>query len=431
MTDSPLAYKRCAVYARKSTDFGMQQAFTSIDAQIDSCIKHIVAHAAQGWVHADTYSDVAVSGGTMDRPEMQRLLQDARDGKIDVVVSYKLDRLSRSLRDFSNLTHEFDELGVSLVLVTQNVDTSTPVGRMLINLLSSFAEFERDMTRERISHKAAALAQQGMWNAGRPPYGYVLDDRRFLHIDPTEGEAVRSMFAKVAAGEHPGEVAKWLNDTGAAMQRTRGAQTEPKAWNSEAVRRIIRNRLYIGVITSKGEEYPGKHEALVTETLWNKANKVMAAQGTKQLRTDLHDSLVYPLRGILCCPDCGRVLYSVYNNRRGTIRRYYVCGTHKKKPGECAFTGFSAETVEKAVALHLATLARDKDVLAVLQQKLPHIERGDISEALANIEGLVGRMSDSALDTIFHALYESITYDADAQSLKLNRYTACPSPRIQ
>lgn len=418
MTDIPC--KRCAVYARKSTDFGMKQTFTSIDAQIESCKRHIEAHAAEGWLLQEVYSDVAISGGTMERPAMQKMLADIRAGRIDAIVTYKLDRISRSIRDFSNLLYELEELGVSLVIITQNFDTSTPMGKLCINFLSSFAEFEREMTRDRIRDKAASLAQQGLWNAGRPPFGYRLDEQRFLHQEPAEAAAVRRMFLDAAAGVPLHETACYLNASHAPKPRTRSGQDAPRPWSGDKIKAVLRRRLYAGVTTSHGTEYPGRHEAIVSNEEWQAAQAALklSLRQEKPAR-----GLSYPLRGLLRCPVCGSPLAGTFSaGRRGNISRYYICYVHKKHKERCSFSGLPAAAVEQAVARQLSALAHDKDMLAVLQRKLPQLERRDIAEALQNVDLLAGRLSDDALGTLFHAIYQSIVYDPETQLLHLNRY---------
>ena len=243
MTTDSVPDKRCAIYARKSTSQGMDQQYTSIDAQIDACAKYVEAHMADGWRLVGSYQDVAISGGTMNRPGLQEMLRHVREGKIDTIVTYKLDRISRSIRDFANLMYELDELGVGLVIITQNFDTSSPMGKLCINFLSSFAEFERDMIRSRIRDKASANAEHGLWIGGSPPYGYKLGDKRALVPVEAEAPFVRDMFRMSAEGHSPQKIAAYLNESGAPLPHTRQNKS-PLPWTPEKVRLVLQRRLY-------------------------------------------------------------------------------------------------------------------------------------------------------------------------------------------
>lgn len=409
--------KRCAIYCRKSTDHGMDQQYTSIDAQSDSCRNYIAAHAAEGWVVSGVYADVAVSGATLDRPEMKRLLADVEAGRIDCIVTYKLDRVSRSVRDFSNLIFDLEKKGVSLVITTQNFDTSTPMGRMCTTFLSSFAEFERSMTISRIRDKAMALARQGMWNAGTPPYGYRLGEGRKLLLDEAAAGVVRRIFDMAAQGASCNEIRQVLVRQNISAPRGR----DPKTWNGGGIRNILARRLYVGKMVCQGVEYQGQHEAIVTESLWNAAQV-----GLKPSRKYKHrdGQFCYPLKDLLYCPDCGSLLYAGYCGSHGRFRRYYTCLVHKRHRDKCSFTGFSALSIEQTVARHLATLADDADVVEAIRARLPQLDRLDIRAALLDVEQLVGNLSDAALDTIFHALYEKITFDPATSTLNFTRHSA-------
>lgn len=413
--------KRCAIYCRKSTEHGMEQEYTSIDAQRDSCRQYIMNHAAEGWVEAGVYEDIGVSGATLDRPQLKRLLEDVDKGLVDCIVAYKLDRISRSVRDFSNLTYDLEQKGVALVITTQHLDTSTPVGKVLVTLLSSFAEFERDMTITRIRDKTLALARQGNWNAGVPSYGYRLGEKRTLVIDEPAAAVVRRIFAMTAGGMSPSAIKKVLVRENLPAPRGKPAS----AWVTTRIREILQRRIYVGKIVCQGVEYQGKHEPIITEADWCAAHDAIRAPRRRRKVPPT----VYPLQGILICPDCGAPLTGIRNLGRSIkgydfMRRYYVCSNHRRRQGNCRFSGFSAPMVEKTVARHLATLANDKDVLRALKQKLPQLDRLDIKAALADVELLVGNLSDEALDTIFHALYEKITFDPVKSELHFTRYTA-------
>lgn len=415
-TSTEIKPKRCAIYCRKSTEFGMEQEYTSIDAQRDSCRQYIANHTAEGWVEAGVYEDVGISGATLERPALQRLLADVRLGLINRVVCYKLDRISRSVRDFCNLTYELDSKGVALVITTQAFDTSTPIGKMCVMILTSFAEFEREMTVCRIKDKSLALARQGRWNAGLPAYGYKLGEHRHLEIDEKAAAVVRRIFDLAAAGMSPSYIRDVLVKGNVPAPRNKAA----KEWNTTRIRELLNRRVYVGKIVCQGVEYEGRHEPIISEATWNAAHDAIPAPR----RVRKLPPAVFPLRGLLVCPDCGELLVPVRNNGRTGVRRYYVCPAHKKSKGECSFTGFSAPMIERVAARHLSTLANDKDVLRALKQKLPQLDRLDIKAALTDIELLVDNLSDEALDTIFHALYEKVSFDALRSELHFTRHAA-------
>lgn len=408
--------KRCAIYCRKSTDHGMDQQFTSIDAQVESCRAYIAAHAAEGWEAAGVYADVAVSGATLERPEMQRLRADVDLGLIDVVCTYKLDRISRSVRDFSNLVYEFESKGVSIVITTQNFDTSTPMGRMCITFLSSFAEFERSMTVERIRDKARAQARKGLWCGGTPPFGYRLGENRALLIDEPAASAVRLIFTQMAEGFTLVQMRDLLIRRNTPAPRGRA----PESWSVADIRMILGRRLYAGKIVCAGVEHPGQHDALVSETLWEDAQR-NAAPPRKYKRHGT--AVVFPLHDLLYCPDCGAQLTNYYSYAGGKLHRYYRCPVHAKDANICAFSSFSAPSIELAAARHLSTLADDREVVDAIMARLPQLQRQDIRSALLDVEQLVSNLSDAALDTIFHALYQKITYDSQNSTLNFTRYT--------
>lgn len=425
---APVPLRRCAVYVRKSTNMGMEQNYTSIDAQIDSCIQYVENHAADGWVLAQTascgiYQDVAISGATMERPGVQALLADIRAKRVDVVVCYKLDRISRSIRDFANLMFELEEMGVSLVLVTQNFDSGTPMGRLCLHFLSSFAEFERCMIRDRIKDKAAARAAQGLWIGGRPPFGYRLGEQRMLVTEPAEAEVVRRIYEGVLAHTDLCELALRLNQENAPRPRLRKG-VEDNAWSSTRIRQLVERPLYSGVIVLRENEYPGQHEALVSRKDWEAAQCALAELLAARKPRESHPELVYPLRGILVCPLCGLPMKPTYAKTRGQIHRYYECPNHINRDKGCPTRNLPAEAIEMAVASNLASLASNPAMMRVLQERLPQLAHRDISEALANVEQLVEYIPDDALATLFQALYKEVSYNAAAQELNIVKYSA-------
>ena len=269
--------KWCAVYTRKSTHEGLDSAFNSLDAQYDACSAYVKSQVGMGWRLVEKkYDDGGYSGGTMNRPALTELLKDIEAGQINVVVVYKIDRLSRSLCDFTDLSKLFERHGVSFVSVTQQIDTSNAAGRMMLNILMSFAQFEREMTADRIRDKIYASRKRGMWTGGPTPYGYTLVDKQ-LKVDPDAAEAVRMMFRRYVATGSSLQVARELNES--SYKRADG-----QLWHPRMVLAVLKCRVYTGKLAVKrtGEVFDGIHEAIIDDALFQTVQKALAAN----VRTD-------------------------------------------------------------------------------------------------------------------------------------------------
>src|SRR5574337_1890768 len=263
---------RCAVYTRKSTDEGLDQEYNSIDAQRDAGHAYIASQRAEGWIPvADDYDDPAFSGGNMERPALRRMMADIEAGKIDVVVIYKIDRLTRSLADFSKMVEVFERYGVSFVSVTQQFNTTTSMGRLMLNILLSFAQFEREVTGERIRDKIAASKAKGMWMGGVPPLGYDVVERKLI-VNEREAVLVRDIFRRYA--EH-GSAARLVRELDVEGHTTKawltqtGKQRPGRTIDQQYLFTLLRNRIYLGEISHNGQWYTGQHEAIVTSALWD------------------------------------------------------------------------------------------------------------------------------------------------------------------
>jgi DNA invertase Pin-like site-specific DNA recombinase len=280
----PRSGRCCAIYTRKSSDEGLEQSFNSLDAQREACEAYIASQKHEGWVLYDAvYDDGGLSGGSMDRPALQRLLDDIRSGLIDIVVVYKVDRLTRSLADFAKLTELFDAHGASFVSVTQAFNTSTSMGRLTLNVLLSFAQFEREVAGERIRDKIALSKQRGMWMGGLPPLGYDATDRTLV-INHTEAETVRTIFEAYNEIGTLADLKRYLDARGIVSKRrifangtTRGGVPISRG----ALYQILRNPIYRGLIPHKGQAYPGNHAAIIDETLWDRVQTRLIAQSQR------------------------------------------------------------------------------------------------------------------------------------------------------
>jgi len=257
---------RCAIYTRKSSEEGLEQAFNSLHAQREACAAFILSQKHEGWtVSATLYDDGGFSGGTMDRPALQRLLGDIAEGTVDVVVVYKIDRLTRSLFDFAKIVEAFETRGVSFVSITQQFNTSTSMGRLTLNVLLSFAQFERELAGERIRDKIAASKKKGMWMGGLPPLGYDLKDRKLL-VNEEEARTVLHIFGRYLELKSVRALKVELEEAGVRSKRRVLADSTHyggQKLSRGALYLMLQNRIYRGEITHKGDAYPGEHPAIV------------------------------------------------------------------------------------------------------------------------------------------------------------------------
>jgi site-specific DNA recombinase len=316
---------RCAIYTRKSSEEGLEQDFNSLDAQREACVAFIASQKREGWVLVgEMYDDGGFSGATMDRPAFQRLLSDVSAGKIDVVVVYKVDRLTRSLSDFAKIVDIFDKHAVSFVSVTQQFNTTSSMGRLTLNMLLSFAQFEREVTGERIRDKIAASKKKGMWMGGHPSLGYDVKDRRLV-VNNTEAETVRHIFRRYTELKSMRKLKEELDAAG-IVSKVRTA-SDGSRYGGQPIARgalylMLQNRIYRGEIVHKGKSYPGEHEAIVAEALWNDVQAILAqnrvdrAAGTTGNEPNLLTGILFDARGGRMSP--------THANKEGTRYRYYI-----------------------------------------------------------------------------------------------------------
>jgi site-specific DNA recombinase len=362
-TGSPARAKvHCAVYTRKSSEEGLEQVFNSLDAQREACEAYITSQKHEGWaVLATLYDDGAYSGGTMDRPALQRLLEDVRTGKIDVVVVYKVDRLTRSLADFAKIVEVFDAQGVSFVSVTQAFNTTTSMGRLTLNVLLSFAQFEREVTGERIRDKIAASKKKGMWMGGQPSLGYDVKERKLV-VNEAEAETVRGIFRRYI---ELGTVRALRDDLAAAgVVSKRRMAADGSAYGGQRFSRgalylMLKNRIYRGKIVHKGIAFPGEHAAIVDEELWGRVqshlevNRIERREGDKALEPSLLAGIVFDASSEPMTP--------THAIKKGTRYRYYISRRLITGPAADCSQGqrVPASNLEALVIGRLRTLLAD------------------------------------------------------------------------
>jgi site-specific DNA recombinase len=316
---------KCAVYTRKSSEEGLEQQFNSLDAQREACEAYILSQRHEGWRLIEShYDDGGFSGGNMERPGLVQLLADIKARKVDVVVVYKVDRLTRALADFAKIVETFDAQGVSFVSITQQFNTTTSMGRLTLNVLLSFAQFEREVTGERIRDKIAASRLKGMWMGGSIPLGYDVKDQRYV-VNPEEADAVRLVFAKYL---ELGCVRALQADL-----KRRGLKTKVRAYESGKssggqwfsrghIYYLLNNRTYLGDAVHKGQSYPNAHEPIITKEQWEKVQSLLATNKVDKVmgRSAKDPSL---LAGLIF-DDLGHRLTPSHSLRRGIRYRYYI-----------------------------------------------------------------------------------------------------------
>jgi site-specific DNA recombinase len=315
---------RCAIYTRKSSEEGLEQDFNSLDAQREACEAYVKSQAELGWqVMKERYDDGGKSGGTLERPALKRLLKALEAKRIDIIVIYKIDRLTRSLTDFARLAERFDELNVSFVSVTQQFNTATSMGRLMLNVLLSFAQFEREITGERIRDKIRASKQKGMWMGGMVPLGYDAEER-VLQINPGEAETVRYLYSRYLELGTVTELYRAAKSEGLSTKkrvRADGSVTGDAIFSRGHLHRLLSNPIYRGEIAHKDKRYPGQHDAIIDEETWVQVQQLLETNraGTHYRKAGQHTSL---LTGLLYDASGDRYVPS-HTSRKHKRYRYY------------------------------------------------------------------------------------------------------------
>jgi site-specific DNA recombinase len=318
--------KRCAIYTRKSTEEGLDQAFNSLDAQREACEAFVTSQRHEGWqLFKKTYDDGGFSGGSMERPALRSLIQDVSSGLVDVIVVYKIDRLTRSLADFAKMVEVFDARGVSFVSVTQQFNTTTSMGRLTLNVLLSFAQFEREVTAERIRDKIAASRKKGMWMGGPPPLGYDIREKKLV-VNETEARTVRRLFEAYLSLGSTRSLAAWAKSEKITTKVRRNAHGAVRAggrlFSRGNLHALLNYRVYIGEVTHKEKVHPGVQEAIVPRELWDQvqhglnAAKTSGGSGTASGDMSLLTGLLFD--------DIGDRLTPSHASKHGRRYRYYV-----------------------------------------------------------------------------------------------------------
>jgi site-specific DNA recombinase len=357
---APISPVRCAIYTRKSTEEGLDQDFNSLDAQREAAEAYIHSQAHAGWTALpDRYDDGGYSGSNLERPALQRLLTDIRAGNIDCVLTHRVDRLSRSLLDFARLMETFEEHRVAFVSVTQHFNSGTSMGRLVLNVLLSFAQFERELIAERTRDKMAAARRKGKWGGGLPVLGYDLDtSSKKLVINEDEAARVRAIFALYLQDRGLLPVLEDLNRRGWRTKQTRtgeGRVHGGRPFTRSSLYRLLTNVTYIGRVRYRHEVHPGEQPAIIDLKIWQEVQALLAQNGPGRTGTVRTPSEAL-LQGLLFCLPCGCAMTPARVSRGNRRYRYYTCSAAQRKGWHaCPSKSLPAATVERYVLEQIAS----------------------------------------------------------------------------
>jgi site-specific DNA recombinase len=370
---------RCAIYTRKSTDEGLDRDFNSLDNQREAAENYVRSQRGEGWeILADRYDDGGFTGGNMDRPALQRLLADIEAGKVHRLVVYKIDRLSRSLLDFAKLADLLEKHEVSIVSVTQQLDTSTSMGRLTMNMLLSFAQFEREMVSDRTRDKMRAARRRGKWTGGMPPLGYdVTPEGGRLVVNKDEAAQVQAIFDLYLEKRSLIAVVQELNRRGSRRKSWRtkdGRWREGKPWDIANLRRVFRDPTYAGLSKLGHQTFPGEHDGIIPKAVFAAAQESMN-DNRRTGGTALRNHHCALLRGLLRCAPCDAAMIHTWARKGGRLYRYYSCSAAQKRGRDtCPTKSVPAQAVEEFVVEKIRAIGSD-----------PRLQRETFKQALAQV----------------------------------------------
>lgn len=406
---------RCAVYTRKSSEEGLDMDFNSLDAQRESCEAYITSQRAEGWTAvSDRYDDGGYSGGTLERPALQRLIAAVQAGKLDVIIVYKIDRLSRSMLDFLNLVELFERHGVTFVSVTQSFNTKDAMGRMALNILVTFAQFERELIGERIRDKVAASRKRGKWMGGWTPLGYEVHDRKLL-VHEVDAERVRSIFRRFVQLKSATLLARELV---AANERTRYGHLLDKG----VLYKILHNRVYLGEAVHKGTSYPGEHEAIIDQKLWDQAHTILKESPRKRSNNSRAQTPAL-LKGLLFGPD-GAAMSPTHTRKSGRLYRYYISQTAMKQGrSDCPVKLVPAAELERIIIDQVRRLLQTPEVIVqtwrALRNQSTDVSEVEVRSALFDFDQLWDELFPAEQARIVALLVERIDMNAERMDITL------------
>jgi DNA invertase Pin-like site-specific DNA recombinase len=410
---------RCAIYTRKSTEEGLDMEFNTLDAQREACEAYIASQKSEGWVATrDRYDDGGFSGGNLERPGLKQLLADIDDGLVYVVVVYKIDRLSRSLMDFSKLVEVFDRNGVTFVSVTQSFNTTTSMGRLTLNILLSFAQFEREVIGERIRDKVAASRKRGIWMGGYVPLGYDVQDRKLL-VNDAEAASVRRIFERFVELGSATVLARELRREG--FRNKQGTLID-KGY----LYRLLKNRVYRGEAVHKGTAYPGEHDAIIDDNLWDRAHAIL--QESPRKRANNSRSRTPALLKGLIFSDTGTAMTPTSTKKGAKLYRYYVSMDvirNRETGEETAPMRLAAGMVEDAVVTEVRRILQTPEVvtqvIAALKKEQGAVSEADAIAALREFSALWAQLFPAEQARIIQLLVRRVTVTAAGLEVDIRR----------
>ena len=412
----PIRKLRCAVYTRKSTEEGLDKEFNSLQAQREACEAYIASQRSEGWALVrDAYDDGGFSGGTLDRPALQQLLADIKEGLVDVVVVYKIDRLSRSLMDFSKLVEVFDRAGVTFVSVTQSFNTTTSMGRLTLNILLSFAQFEREVIAERVRDKIRASRQKGMWMGGSVPLGYVVQNRKLVVQEP-DATVVRSMFERFLRVGSATVLARELRAEGVLT-------TKGRPIDKGYLYKCLSNRTYLGLAIHKGTAYPGEHAAIISQDLWDKVHAILAKNArTRSANTRAQTPAL--LKGLIFGPT-GAAMSPTHTRKGNRLYRYYVSqDVLRLGPDGCPVGRVPAAEIEAAVVEQLRGVFRQPEIVVgtwrAAKAEQYGVTEDEAREALSQLDPLWDELFPAEQVRVVQQLVERVDVHGEGVDIRFH-----------
>jgi len=403
------------VYTRKSSEEGLEQEFNSLDAQREACEAYIASQKPEGWLLVpDRYDDGGISGATLERPALQRLLADIEGRRVDVVVVYKIDRLSRALMDFAKLVEVFDRNNVTFVSVTQSFNTTTSMGRLTLNILLSFAQFEREVIGERIRDKFAASRKKGMWMGGFVPLGYDVRDRKLV-VNKAEATTVRMIFERFIKIGSATELVRALQTEG-----IRGKQG--KLVDKGYLYKLLNNRVYVGDAVHKGVAYPGEHQAIIDRILWDRVHAVLRESPRKRAANTRAQTPAL-LKGLIFGPT-GRAMTPAHTRKGGKLYRYYVSTDVLKRDAEaCPVRRVPAAEIESAVVDQLRGILHTPEIIVATwraaQKSMDGTKETEVRDALHRLDPLWDELFPAEQTRIVQLLVERVDVGPDGADIRL------------
>jgi site-specific DNA recombinase len=415
-TAAPSQKLRCAVYTRKSSEEGLEMEFNSLDAQREACEAYVASQRAEGWILVpDHFDDGGFSGGTLERPALKRLRTDIEAGKVDVVVVYKIDRLSRSLMDFTRLVEEvFDQHDVTFVSVTQSFNTTTSMGRLTLNVLLSFAQFEREVIGERIRDKFAASRKRGMWMGGWAPLGYEVRDRKLV-VNETDAKLVCSIFQRFLKTGSATVLAREL-----IAENVRNKYN--KLIDKGILYKMLNNPVYVGVAMHKGVSYPGEHAGIIDRKVWDKVqarfqeSPRQRAAATRAQTPSLLKGIIFGSTGVAMSPS--------HTRKRGRLYRYYVSQTVLKQgSANCPVARVPAAEIEKIVIDQVRLLLLSPEIIVQTwrsaRKSIKGMTESEVRDALRMFDPLWNQLFPAEQSRIIQLLVERVDVLTDRVDIKL------------